>query len=271
MQQTSFDIPPQLFLEESNLYINQRSIYTLNTKDGAISQIYPSAGQLSIATDAFYLNVNRFSDSSVQAIRKKDGSVLWSYKTNGRLIQSPIIYKESIYICTAEGEIYALLVQDGTLQWHISITRDSNIPSFQGPIILTPPLVISDVLYVTSMVNSPTQTHLYAFRVNDGTLLWQTPVPEANSSSFITSNKRFYLPMANGYLSLNTNDGAILWQKRLERMAHFLSQPVVSDTNIYVCDSKGNVIALRETDRTVLWQSFINSTPITRTGFLRQL
>ncbi len=238
MQRKSIAPPPQLFLDGSDLYASQGSVYALNGKDGSVRQIYPISGQLAVANDVLYLNVSHHPDYLVQALRSSDGSVLWSYKAEGRLVQSPVISNERVYVCTTEGGIYALHASDGTLLWHFTITLGPHVPSYLGPIVFTAPTIINDMLYLAPNVNFPLKPFIYAFQAKDGVLLWQNPIPAASSVSFAASDGILCLSIFNGCLALDMNDGSVVWQKEFDPAFQVISQPVVLNGIVYLCFSE---------------------------------
>ena len=44
-------------------------------------------------------------------------SVAWKFKTQGRVVSSPVLVGDAVYVGSTDGNLYALNRADGTLRW----------------------------------------------------------------------------------------------------------------------------------------------------------
>ena len=200
MHTSNVILPPQLMLSKSVVYASQGNIYALNSNDGRVKQSYSISGSnyAAIINDVIYANVSQESNWFVQALRLNDGDFLWSYRIEGRPVQSPVIVDEVVYVSITEGSIYALQARDGTLLWRSAIDFVSDKPSYLDPIIFTSPVVIRDMVYLIATINSPLNSFLYAFNARDGFSQWWVQIPDVNSFLFSVTEEAFYFIAVDG-------------------------------------------------------------------------
>ena len=272
-------IPPQLLLDGTALYANQGSVYELDAAGGALQQRYPASGWIFFASfgDALYLSVNRHPNHRVQALSKKDGSVLWDYEVEDQLPQAPAVVDNAVYVGTTRGYIYAFGAEDGTLLWRASIASEDNIRL----IVRTSPTVFKQILFLAPTVNPPLKPSLFAFHTKDGKLLWQAPLPGTSSFPCVVTQEMLYLSTNHGYVALDPKAGLVLWQREMESVLHMASPPVISNGNVYLSASEWrhifpssraeeskleiqtSIYALRADDGTLLWQRSVDGSSST--------
>jgi len=177
----------------------------------------------------------------------------------------------------ADGTVYALSTDNGTLLWH---SRISGAVGDQ-------PVVAGGVVYVTASadITAPTDVTatLYALRASDGTQLWHYTSNGLAGAVVIDGGTSIgpaiYAPVvANGVvyvgvhgdkvLALRAGDGTLLWQFSDHLIG--LRSPQLVDGVVYVAAAndmqQGNVYALRASDGRLLWHyktdAFLNETTV---------
>ena len=148
-------------------------------------------------------------------------TLAWKFLTGGRVISTPAVVGDAIYVGSTDGSLYSLNRADGTPRWKFD-TR--------GP-IASSPAVVNGLVIVSS-----TDGGVYAVDAATGTQKWR----------FATKGeRRFTAPGIHGAIP------------RTERMPDpfdvFLSSPVVSDGIIYIGSGDQSVYALDAATGAVKW------------------
>jgi outer membrane protein assembly factor BamB len=171
----------------------------------------------------------------------------------------------------ADGTVYALSTDNGTLLWH---SRISGAVGDQ-------PVVAGGVVYVTA--STDITATLYALRASDGAQLWHFssngPVAPVALDGGTSVGPALYAPIvANGLvyvgvqgdkvLALRAGDGTRLWQFSDHLIG--LRPPQLVDGVVYVAAAndvqQGNIYALRASDGRLLWHyktgAFLSETTV---------
>ncbi len=216
MPTTRTVLPPNILLSQSNIYASQGNLYVLDANSGTRQQSHSIQGMahLTVVNDMLYLNVSRFPDCDIRALRRNDGSLLWSHKIEGRLTDAPVIVDEIVYASIIEGTVYALRTWDGTLLWRSSVDPELDFPSSPGPIAFTSPTVVNDLVYFAPAVNSPLKPFVYVLNAKDGILLWKAEIIGSISFPLVVVDGVIYISNHNGCSALDAYDGVSIWQHK---------------------------------------------------------
>ena len=139
-------------------------------------------------------------------------TLAWKFKTEGRVISSPLVVGDAVYVGSTDGALYAINRADGTQRWKFE-TR--------GP-VNSSRAFRDGVVYVGSL-----DGNLYAVDAASGTVRW----------TFATQGeRRFTAPGIHGAIP------------RTERMPDpfdvFLSSPAIADNTVYFGSGDQHVYAL---------------------------
>ena len=148
-------------------------------------------------------------------------TLAWKFRTGGRVISSPLVVGEAVYVGSTDGSLHAVNRPDGTQRWKFD-TR--------GP-VSSSPAYHDGLVYVASV-----DGNLYAVDAAAGTLRW----------SFATrGERRFTAPGIHGAIP------------RTERMPDpfdvFLSSPTIAGGLVYVGSGDQHVYALDAATGTLRW------------------
>jgi outer membrane protein assembly factor BamB len=148
-------------------------------------------------------------------------SLIWKFRTNGRVLSSPAVVGDAVYIASTDGSLYALNRADGTQRWKF----DS-----KGP-IASSPAVAGGVVIVSSV---------------DGLIYGVDAATGASKWTFATKGeRRFTAPGIHGAIP------------RTERMPDpfdvFLSSPVIANGVVYIGSGDQNVYALDASTGALRW------------------
>lgn len=150
------------------------------------------------------------------------GSVVWKYKTNGRVISSPAVSDGVVFAGSTDGSLYALGQADGALRWRFAT---------QGP-VLSSPAVHAGTVFFGSL-----DGFVYAVDAGTGKEKWR----------FTTGGeRRFTAPGIHGAIP------------RTERMPDpfdvFMSSPAIANEVVYVGSGDQHVYALDAATGALRWK-----------------
>jgi outer membrane protein assembly factor BamB len=149
-------------------------------------------------------------------------SLAWKFRTGGRVISTPVVVGNTVYVGSTDGSLYAVNRADGTQRWKFTT---------EGP-ITSSPAHREGVVYVSSVDGG-----IYAVDAATGTQRWK----------FATrGERRFTAPGIHGAIP------------RTERMPDpfdvFLSSPVIDGNSVYIGSGDQHVYALDAATGAVRWQ-----------------
>jgi outer membrane protein assembly factor BamB len=179
------------------------------------------------------------ADGNLYALNVADGSKLWSYKTGGAVNSSPLFDGGNVYFSSNDGYLYALKASSGTLLWRRQIK--GAIPSS--------PVIAGGMIYAGSSAGS-----IYAFNEANGALRWRySTVGPAATSMPVVANHLLYCSASNGYVyALNAGNGSPRWRDLARNVA--FTMPVVDNNIVYVGSTNGFLYALRAANGSSLWR-----------------
>jgi outer membrane protein assembly factor BamB len=148
-------------------------------------------------------------------------TLVWKFRTGGRVISSPAVTSDAVYVGSTDGSLYAVNRSDGTQRWKFD-TR--------GP-IASSPAVAGGLVYVVSG-----DGNFYAVDAASGTERWK----------FATKGeRRFTAPGIHGAIP------------RTERMPDpfdvFLSSPTIAGGTVYFGSGDQSVYALDASSGALRW------------------
>ncbi len=162
--QSKNTLPPEVMVSKNTIYAIQGNIYALEISNGTIQQVYPVEGIAlsSVEDDVLYMNVSKYPDYIIQALRVQDCALIWNYTTKERLSGAPIVANSVVYTSMTDGAVSAFHARDGALLWQYRVNLGSEIPAYLGPILVASPTIVNETLYISPAVNRPLQPFVYA-------------------------------------------------------------------------------------------------------------
>ena len=167
-------------------------------------------------------------------------SLAWKFKTQGRVLSSPAVSGDRVYVASTDGRLYAIDRTSGTERWQFAS---------KGP-IASSPAVHGDLVYVSSV-----DGNVYAVDAATGKQRW----------AFATEGeRRFTAPGIHGAIP------------RTERMPDpydvFLSSPTVAGNILYIGSGDQHVYALDALSGALKWQftagDVIHASPAVANGLV---
>ena len=185
----------------------------------------------------------------------------WEYKTDSKIIASPVIFEDILYVGDRKGTMHAINTNDGKLLWKFvveggidstcAVNRNGVFFNSREGIIyrLNPKNGELIWKYPTYGIDcaSPVigagrifcgtggdRDYMYALDDDLGILFWTTDVGGDICSSPAFYDWKVYVGSNDGYLyCFNKDNGKVIWKFNTEGQIYFVS-PVINKGNIYL-------------------------------------
>lgn len=172
------------------------------------------------------------------------GDVVWKVKTGGKIFSSPVVSRNTVYVGSEDGYVYALNAATGKESWKFKT---------QGAVHTTPSLY-AEQLYIGSF-----DGYYYCLNSKTGAEMWK----------FKTGGERW--PGGKGYFGLKPDT-----MEMDDPWDYFLSSPVIlagkENATVYFGSSDGNVYALDAKSGNLKWKyltnGIVHSSPAIADGIL---
>ncbi len=166
--------------------------------------------------------------------------VKWKFHTHGYVNSSPALSNGVVYVGSADGYVYAVSADTGTLRWKFAT----------GSRVVSSPTVANGAVYLLSY-----DSHFYALDAASGKVRWK----------FKTAGEhRFEAPHLHGTLPVD--------EMMPDPFDMYLSSPVVTGGLVYFGSSDGNIYALDATSGTLSWKfktgNVVHASPAVADGTL---
>ena len=173
----------------------------------------------------------------------------WAYNTVGSVFSSPAVAGGTLYVGSADGNVYAIDAASGTKKWAYQT----------GNTVGDDPAVVGGVVYVGSEDHT-----LYALNAASGAKKWAYQTRGEIVSSPAVVDGVVYVGSEDGTLyALNATSGTKKWAYHIGNWVD--SSPAVAGGIVYVGSEDGNVYALNATSGTKKWAyhtgNFVYSSP----------
>lgn len=261
------------------IYVNcsNGNFYALDANTGLVKWFY-STGQTAylsyscspaIMNGIVYTNISNWnsSNSKCYAFNASTGVLKWSYSFATRLLHSPAIANNTVYL-TPEGylTVIALDVNTGVLKWSFSNIGDR----------ASTPLISNGTLYVVgTIVNmNPATAKLvvYALDANNGTKKWNYASEQVNihafsptmcSSPAISGNTLYFGGLYTELYALDVSTMTLKWKFSSGSGNGFVcSSPAISNNVVYVGSHQNAALyAFDASTGAVKWSSTIGIYP----------
>jgi len=154
-------------------------------------------------------------EGEVVALNAADGQEKWIAKVGNEILSAPAIGGGMVFVHSNDGRVTAFDAETGARRWFHSVETPALTVRGSSGITLGP-----GILFVGGDNGT-----LTALNMNDGNVLWSTPVAEADGRS------------------------------ELERMADVDAAPVLEGTSLFASSYKGRTVAIDGPSGQVMWTS----------------
>lgn len=254
-----------LTITDSTLYVaDLQQVVALNAEDGELLWAFPqdpsedNRGTFYAAPAVNRTHVVAASQVPPRGFFSQGGNVVWGLDAEtgqelwhfdgakGQYNEGGVISGDTVVIGNSDGDIYALDVESGSLEWQFPT----------GHRVWASPLIISDTVYIGSL-----DRHLYALRLEDGTQIWRFPTDSADAQGAFADAPAFrdgvlYIgAFDNRLYAIDAETGSERWYFPPDEPGEtwFWGSPATYGDTVYAADADGNVYALSAETGEMLW------------------
>jgi outer membrane protein assembly factor BamB len=192
------------------------SIHTVNIIDGTLNWKVVSPGgtlESSPVVSAPYIYIGS-SDFNLYALRVKDGSTAWSFKTAGIVNSSPIAYGGNVIFGSADNYVYCVDTAARTERWKFK-TSDR---------VMSSPQAYGQVVYIGGY-----DSYLYALNIIDGAMKWRYKTGALIQSSAVAQQGSVYVGGYDKVLYKFDTSGTLKWTYNINGPIE--TSPILYDLN----------------------------------------
>jgi outer membrane protein assembly factor BamB len=190
---------------------------------------------------------------AIVALDGASGRELWRTRVNSELLSAPAIGEKVVVVRAVDGRLHGLDAHDGKELWSV----EQQVPRLSLRGTATP--IISKELAISGFDNGK----VMAVSLNTGDTVWDTALAsphgrteldrlvDIDSAARVVGDNVFATGFQGRTAMLALDSGQIWW-------AHDMSSYrglAVDDENLYVTQSDGIVVALRQRDGSELWRT----------------
>jgi outer membrane protein assembly factor BamB len=252
--------------------------YAINLKDGSLRWSYtPDDGTpyacMSAPDVAAGLVLFTSCNGYAYALNATTGKLAWQYQatktvSSALITATPVHNQRAIYVATGDGQISALMLATGKLEWHVQLP---------GAVVGSPALA-GGRLYVTvtsvpnTAGNTPAmRSAVYALDARTGHVSWMRQSPTPLTSAPALGQDILYVGDQRGVISaLSADTGRVLW--RAQGNATITAPPAVTASSVYVAAQNGLVAALDPLTGVTQWAAnlpaALEAAPVVSNGVL---
>jgi outer membrane protein assembly factor BamB len=213
-------------------------------------------GELNASSPAFAdgrLFAVTLEPGDIQALRAKDGKVLWERALPGRSESSPVVYRDKVIVGTEPGTLYALDVRTGKVRWSVDT----------GGAVKGGASLNNGIAFFGNYAGE-----LWAVDAANGKVKWQT---STQSGSFGRSDRIYSTPaiafgrvyvggIANRVYSFNEENGDLAWSKSTGDFVY--AGPAVAEVpgappTVYIGSVDQNFYALDAKTGSTRWRKHV--------------
>jgi len=192
-----------------------------------------------VSGDNVYIGAN---DGQIYSLKKDNGEVNWSYKTNGGMYYaSPSILGGKLFLAPGDFDwvVYGINIDNGQLSWSYAPDEAQETPTYVSGMA-----VGDNEVYVVSGYG---QQYLYCLNAGNGSLKWKAHLGPATrfgfSSTPIVTAGTVYVATSSGQLkSFEVGTGVQTWEYDLG--AKVLSSASLANGTLYIATLDGTLYAL---------------------------
>ncbi len=179
-----------------------------------------------------------------------DGQEIWSNQIDYPILSPPLIYRGNIYFISADNRIFAVDLNDGSINWSFQTISESKKNLFTS----------SPVAFENIIIAPFSNGELVAFIYDTGQPVWSENVSKISmvsnfdikdiSASPVISKGSIYSLSSNGKLvALNAINGSRIWAIDLSGYR----TPLITGNQVYVINEDGKLICLDKSSAEVYW------------------
>ncbi|MCK9627032.1 MAG: PQQ-binding-like beta-propeller repeat protein [Bacteroidales bacterium] len=181
----------------------------------------------------------------VKALDAKNGSLIWSYKTGGKIFSTPAVSKGRLVVGCTDGYIYCLDTKGG-LVWKVKAEKS----------VLPAPAIYKEIVYIGA-----SDGVFRALRLKDGSEVWRYSGIKGfvEAKAYVDDEGVYIGDWRNTFYAFNSKTGALLWTWTNKKQNRMLSPaavwPVKAHGKVFIVTPERVVYALNAADGKELWSA----------------
>jgi outer membrane protein assembly factor BamB len=190
------------------------------------------------------------------------GSVAWKFKTQGRVVSSPVVVGNTVYVGSTDGNLYAVNRADGTLRWKFATRGAVNSsPAFANGVVFAGSVdgrfYAVDAATGKEKWNFKTagESRFTAPGIHGGTPrteMMADPFDMFLSSPAIAGGAIYFGSGDHNVYSLDIETGAVRWTFKTGNVVH--ASPAVSNGVVFIGSWDRNMYAINAATGKQLWK-----------------
>ena len=165
----------------------------------------------------------------------------WKFKTGDAIISSPFFWKDTVFVNSSDGYLYAIDEEKGEEKWKRKLLKDERDLSIE----CSPVISSYGRLYVSSFRN------LYAIDVNSGDIILEAD-GFFNRSSLCLTEKKLFASQRNLFCAYNPGNLDKIWEFKAE--SYLETSPCISNNMVFFGSEGYKIYALDIEQGKLLWE-----------------
>jgi len=141
------------------------------------------------------------TNGEIKSLHTKDASLVWHYKTEGKIYSTPVIdsLSERVVVASTDGNIYALDITHGKKIWQYETEKS----------IVASPVISGDTVFIGS-----SEGIFRAISLTGGQLIWQYNNIDGfvETKPLVDEQRVYFGSWGNYFYALNKRDGSLAWR-----------------------------------------------------------
>jgi len=192
------------------------------------------------------------ADRNLYALDKTTGALQWKFETKGAVHSTPAVYAGKVYCSSTDGNIYSVDKETGKLAWVFATNGEQQYDGWDY--YLSSPVVINGAVYTGSG-----DSCVYALDAETGRLIWKYKTNGMVHATPVIGNGLLYFGSFDGYFyALDATNGQLKWKFKTVGNAYFplgeIQKAAAIDKNTVIFGSRDyNIYALNAATGTGIW------------------
>ena len=193
----------------------------------------------------YYQNNNYFGPATrLFCVNSTTDASLWTFNVGAQMYQ-PTVTNDSVYVGAADGNLYAINLKDGTLEWkefvdYQHLSGNFSAGSQQKSVALGGSQVLVDEgrLFYNMALNSSQSGYngsVVCLNAINGSKIWSLPVQGNNTVGYTASlslfNGTLFATQQGDLYLINEQQGKIELKLSFD---HYILPPIIADNTLYV-------------------------------------
>lgn len=230
---------------------NLRPDYSINRKYPQVQEAWTVRSHAAIFSSpvVYHNRVYTVDDlGNVNCYTLKDGRLLWSNHTHGRLFGTPDIGQDILVAGSADNRIFGIDASNGKLRWQLGTRRP----------VVSAVTIDKGIAYIGA-----SDSTFRAIRVKDGKLIWQANGINGyvETRPLVTQDKVIFGAWDNTLYALNKKDGTLAWKwvTCADKGMHYSPAavwPVTAHGKVFIVDPERAMTAIDLMTGKQLWRTY---------------